>query len=104
MRIWIESSTILDAVQVLYNLDCGDHKILSCRDRKIIIVLYNSHRSNVTVLTGDRKTITKKVHESGGNKGTLDSKNANKCDILLVVHKGIEIIGVICFKIANNRN
>ena len=35
----IESSTILDAVQVLYNL--------SCCNRKTFIVLYNSNRSNV---------------------------------------------------------
>ena len=56
------------------------------------------------VPTGDRMKITNKVHKRGGNEGTVDSSNANKCNVLLVVHKGIEIKGVAGFKIANNRN
>ena len=64
----------------------------------------NSNRSNVIVLTGERKKITNKVHERGGNEGTVDSRNANKCNVLLVVHKGIEIQGVVGSKMANNRN
>ena len=64
----------------------------------------NINRSNVTVPTGDRKKISNKVHESGGNKGTVDSRNANKCNVLFVVHKGIEIKRVVGLKIANNRN
>jgi len=101
-----ESSTILDAVQVLYNLSCCDRKILRCRDRKIIIVPYNSNPncSNITVPTGERKKITNKVHKSGGNEGTVDSRNANKCNVLPVVYKGTEMKGVVGFKIANNRN
>ena len=48
--------------------------------------------------------ITKKVLEGGGNEGTVDSRSANKCNVLLIVHKGIEMIGVVGFKIVNNQN
>ena len=54
--------------------------------------------------TGDRKKITNKVHEKSGNEGTVDSRNANKCDALQVGLNAIEIIGVVGSKIANNRN
>ena len=54
--------------------------------------------------TGERKKITKEILKGGGNEGTVDSKNANKYDVLLVVYKGSEIIGVVGFKITNNQN
>jgi len=79
----------------------GDRK--RC-DRKIFVPKDNSNRSNVTVPIGDRKKITNKVHEGGGSEGTVDSRNVNKCSVLLVVHKGIEIKGVVGFKSANNQN
>ena len=42
-----------------------------------------------------------------GKEGAVDSKNANNCNVLLVVDKGIGIRGVqgvACFKIADNQN
>mmetsp|Transcript_22523 Transcript_22523/g.22800 ORF Transcript_22523/g.22800 Transcript_22523/m.22800 type:complete len:112 (+) Transcript_22523:142-477(+) len=54
-------------------------------------------------LTEGRKKITKKVLKGGENKGTVDSRNANKCNVLFVVNKGIEIRGVVGFEIANNQ-
>ena len=90
----IESSTILDAVQVLDNL--------SCCDRKIIRVLYNSNRSNITVSedkskrsnvsvpTGEKKKITNNIHERSGEEETEPEFNkADDCNVLLVVDKGV---------------
>ena len=77
-------------------------KNLSRCDRKIFVPKDNSNRSNVTVPTGDRKKITNKVHEKSGDEETVDSRNANKCNVLFVVHNGIATEGVVGFKIANN--
>ena len=44
---------------------------------------------------GEKKKITEEVHKVGGNEGIVDSKNANKCNVLLVVQNGIEIKEVV---------
>ena len=68
-------STILDAVQVLYDNN---------------VSRFESNRSNVTVLTGDRKKITKKVHEKSGKEEEEPEFNkADDCNVLLVVDKGV---------------
>ena len=104
-----------DTVHVLYenNVSCCNQRIFIAPQNKsnrksnrsnVTVLGDNSNRSNGTVPTGDKKNITNKVHEGGGNEGTVDSKNANKCKGLLIGHKGIKIEGKVCFKIGNNRN
>ena len=85
---------------------------LSRSDRKIVVEPQENPKNSIvtvpisrlTAPTGERKKITNKVHEGGGSEGTVDARNANKCGVLLVVHKGIEIKGVVGFKSANNQN
>ena len=106
--------TVLNTVLYDNNLSCRDRKIctildvvpddLNRRDRTLFGITNSRKLPQSKVPTGDRNKSTNKVHERGGNEGTVDSRNANKCDVLCVVHKGIEIKGVGGFKIANNQN
>ena len=88
--------SVTDTVQVLYDT------VVVQQSKGLLVGIKSVSRS--TVPTEDRKKITNKVQKGGGSEETVDSKNANKCNVLLVVHKGIEIKGVVGFKMANNRN